>query len=433
MTVKRITTIILGAIVLLPLFVQAGYAADIAAVKEEESAMSIASPESKRESREKSGRKSSFASTWWADDLKVIPSVSIKESFNDNVYFTTTNRKSDWISIVSPGLELIRKTERIDAGISARFNGIYYIDQHELNSVDQFYRGKLRYALTEKLALGADAGFARDSQATREIDTTGIIFPIAVIRERKNFGLTGDWRINETTAAGMSYSYGKDRYDSVSFTNLESQVVGLNFTNYFNERTQGRVNFGYANYNMADSIEIADNYSGTIGVSRDFSNIWSVQIDTGTVYTHTSIHALPQDITSEGWGPMGQLTVAGKYEMTNLNLTLSRSVMPVSGTTGAANRTSLAFDIRHRFTYELSGYLTASYFINKSDPGQFSTAGIDQKTIQISMGPRYNFDKDMYLMATYTYSRVDYGQTNNTYADQHLVMLTFNIQHTFWE
>ena len=409
-----------------------GYAADaMTAGKEEESARSITSMESNRDSRENPGRKF-VASPAWKEEIKVTPSLIIQQAYNDNVYFTTANRKGDWTSTISPGLEFTDKTERLDASLSARFNGIYYVDQHDLNAVDQFYRGTLRYSLSEKLTVGAEAGFIRDSQATREIDTTGIIFPMAVIRERQNYGFTGDWHINETTTTGISYNYGKDRYDQANFTDLESQTVGLNFIKYFDERIQGRINLGYANYSLGASLVTIDNYNSTIGFSRDFSNIWSVLIDVGAVYTHSSFNVLAPERTNEEWGPMGQLTIACKYEKTNGSLTLTRSVTPVSGVTGAANRTSLGLNVNHRFTYEFSGYLTATYFINKSDPGEFSTTGIDQNTIQVSLGPRYNFNKDIFLTASYTYSRVDYGQTS-TYADQHLAMLTLNIQHTFFE
>lgn len=427
---KKISTIILGAIVLIPLFIHStGYAASTqAAVKEEESeALSITSPYYIPGSREK------LFSAPGVDQIKFIPSMAIKEAYNDNIYMTTSDRKDDWISTISPGLEFTSKTERMNASLAARLNGIYYIDQHDLNAIDQSYQGKLRYALTEKLGLGGEAGFVRDSQSTREIDTTGIIFPTAVIRERQNYGITGDWRINETISTGISYKYGKDRYDRLPYVDQESQIVGLNFTTYLNELTQGRLNFGYANYRqVGSSVTTIDNYSGTIGISRDFSKIWSVLIDVGAVYTHNRFDVLTMEQTNNDWGPMGQISIACKYEKTSGSLTFNKSVMPVSGTAGAANRTSLGLNVSHKFTYELSGYLTTTYFINKSDPGQFSSTGIDQNTMQVSVGPRYDFNKDIYLTASYTYSRVDYGQTK-TYADQHLAMLTLNIQHKFFE
>jgi hypothetical protein len=372
------------------------------------------------------------------DEFKVVTSASLKEAYNDNVYFTTTGRKSDWVSTLSPAIELIDKTERFEGSLSARFNGIYYLDQTDLNAVDQFYRGKFRYALTNRLGLGAEAGYARDSQATREIDTTGVVFATPVNRERQNYGVSGDWRFTDTTLAALSYDYGKDRYDKSTFTDLESQRAGLNFLQNINPTTKGRLNLGYANYRVTGLT--LDSYSSTIGISRDFNNLWSILIDLGASYTRTRFNILTlgggglttQERTNEGWGPMGQIALAYKHERTNGSLTLNRSVMPVSGTAGSANRSSLSLDLRHKFTYELSGYVTASYFLNKSDPGEFSNTIIDQTTSQISIGPRYDFNKEMFLTATYTYSRTDYGQTKTT-ADQHLVMLMFNIQHAIIE
>ncbi len=425
MTGRKIKTFIPGLIIILMLLAMnsAGYAADIVApVKGEKSAPSM--------DAEESGRKL-FSAPEWADSLRLIPSLAITAGYNDNVYFATTDKKGDWFSLISPGLELIYRTERTEASLSARFNGSYYADQHEnLNDIDQFYKGKLRHALTERLGLGVEAGFSRDSSAARDINTTGTIFPSNVIRDRQNYIVSGDWRITGRTTAGVSYNYLNDHYNQPAYTDMSSHSVGLNFITALNETTKGRLNFGYSNYYMGGTT--LNNYSGTVGIDKSFNEIWSVLIDAGTVYTHTRYNILTQERTNGGWGPMGQVAIACKYEKTDGKLTLSRSVIPLSGYATTANNTSLVLDIRHRFTYELSGFLTAGYFINKSDPGEYANTGIDQNTITISIGPRYNFNKDISITPSYMYSRVDYKLTD-TYADRHLVMLTLNLQYTFWE
>ncbi len=56
--------------------------------------------------------------------------------------------------------------------------------------------------------------------------------------------------------------------------------------------TKGMVNFDYAHYissvNLVDSLDsesTVDNYSATIGMSRAFSELWSVQANAGGRYT----------------------------------------------------------------------------------------------------------------------------------------------------
>ena len=369
------------------------------------------------------------------DALKLTPSVKFTQTYNDNVYFTVTDRKQDWISTLSPGMELASQSERMNAGLSVNFNGIYYADQHELNAVDQFYRGKLRYAITDRLALGTEAGYSQDSQANREIDTTGIVFPVAVNRENNNYGASGEWQATEKSLVALSYRYQNERYDKSTYTDSSSHAAAAGLIYLLSPVTKGRLNFDYTKYRVTNAT--VNSYMGSIGVSRDVNKLWSVLVDVGANYTQTSfvvdgITSATGEQTNTGWGPAGQITVAYKHESTNASFMMNKSVKPVSGAAGAVNRTSVGLDVRHKFTYELSGYLTANYFINKSDPGEFSNIVTDQNTIQVSLGPRYDFSRDMFLKASYTYARVDYKQTN-TFADQHLVMLTFYIQHALFE
>lgn len=372
-----------------------------------------------------------FSVPAWVSDIKIRSFLTVKEEYNDNVNFTVADRKSDWISYISPGLELFKKTERMDAVLSASLNGIYYIDQHDLNAWDQFYNGKFHYTLNEKLGVGGSAGFTRDSQPTRDIETTGVIFPEGVIRERQNYSATGDWRMTEQSTAGFFYNYAKDRYNQSTSSDLESQTVGFNLTNSFNETTSGTLNFSYV-HNLQTATTM-DNYNSTIGINKVISNTWSILVNAGVVYTHSQYTNLISEQTNNDWGPMGQVGITYNHdENTSGNLTISRSVTPVTGTTSSSNRTSFVISMRRQFTSEWSGNISGAYIINKSDPGEFSNTGVDQNTTTASIGSRYNFNKDIFLMASYTYQRIDYRQTD-TNAEQHLVMLTLNIQYTFFE
>jgi predicted porin len=370
------------------------------------------------------------------DEFKVIPSATISEKYNDNVFYTTSDRKGDWVTTLSPGLEVINRTERIDANLKARVDAIHYADQNDLNAIDQFYSGKFRYALTDRFGLSAEAGYARDSQPDRELTDTGLVFT-NVRRERQNYGLSGDWLITDRTLTSLSYKYGKDHYDSPLFLDLDYQDVGLGFSHDITPTLKGQMFFGYDYYHVPGTT--VDNYTVTIGLSRDLAELWKISIGAGPRYTRThfdvlSLSGMTEEKVNNSWGWVGQASLIYKGEKASGNLTAAQSILPVSGTTGsgAAKRQSLGLDVWYRFIYELRGVVTASYFINKSDAGEFSSTVIDEKTIQVSPGLRYEFNRDTALEARYTYSRTDYGQDNTT-ADRHIVMVSFSIQHALLE
>jgi len=375
------------------------------------------------------------------DEFRLVPSATLKEQYNDNVFYTITDRKSDWVTTLSPALELINKTEKLDVGLQARVDLLYFNEQTDLNAVDQFYKGKLYYSPTNRLRLGAEAGYARDSQPDRDIETTGLVLT-AIKRERKTFGVSGDWRITDTTLTALSYKYDRDRYDRL-YADIESQYVDLNVSRDIYPDTKGRLNVGYARFYVPGS-STTDNYTGTVGISYAFHELWTFLIDAGPRYTRTHFNVPTLYLTPSGYavgieermndgsGWVGQVAMTYKGERASGSLAAARNIMPASGTTGAASRNSLTLDIRYRFIYELSAFVRAYYFTNKSNPGEFSSRAIDETTTQVVPGLRYEFTRDIALEASYTYSKTKYEQTD-TSAERNSFLVSFRIQHALLE
>jgi opacity protein-like surface antigen len=126
------------------------------------------------------------------------------------------------------------------------------------------------------------------------------------------------------------------------------------------------------------------------------------------------------------------LVLAYQDNFTTGNVTVKKDIMPASGRNGAADRTVVAFDLRQRFTYELQGFVTGGYYLNKSDPGEYAIYEIDERTMRGGAGLRYEFTRDMYLEASYEYIKTQY-RSSDTQADRNLCLLRFFMQHAFFE
>ena len=110
-----------------------------------------------------------------ADQTELTPSVNLKGQYNDNIFFDRRDEKSDYLAVITPGLEFMDKTERLDARLSAALPIYTYADYDELNSIDQNLKGSLRYLLTTRLSTSLNAGYIKDSQPDREITETGLV------------------------------------------------------------------------------------------------------------------------------------------------------------------------------------------------------------------------------------------------------------------
>lgn len=381
----------------------------------------------------------------WGNEFRLVPSISVREEYNDNILFLTDDIRKDFITTISPSLEIVNNTEKLETDLLARLNRFDYADNREFSATDQLYNGKFRYHATPLINISAEAGYVRDSQPDRDIQTSGIILT-TVTRNRYNASLSADYQFSEKTAVGVSYAFGRDDYESMRYTDDVSHDVNAGLVydmgQYF-QRVKGRVNMGYSDYVFSDSR--IDSVMGTVGFSRDFSEKGSIQIDGGIRHTWSEFSTyqlwpvFPPFIyervkvkqNNYDWGWVGNVSLNYKGELGNGNLTYSRDITPASGLNGAVERNALILSTQYRMTYEFSILFSAGYYTNKSDAGQFSTQAIDERTIRVSPGVRYEFSKNIYIESSYDYTAVDYLESN-TSANRNLLSIRLYIQHPIW-
>jgi hypothetical protein len=386
------------------------------------------------------------------DEFKLTPSLAVKEEYNDNILYTQTNTRKDFISTISPGLSLTDRTERMDIYLSGRLDHRLYSSHNDLNATDQYYESTGKYALTPKLNLSGKALYSRDSRPDSDLETTGLSLLTNVTRNRQNYAISSDYLLSEKTMATFSYDYLNDTYDAVLYNDLESHTFNLGFVRDMSnilESTKARMNMGYAKYNMP-GINI-DNYEATIGIDRAFNEKWNLLFDGGARYTISEtrfttlelVQPLPplpffslvpveKTERNRGWGMVGQLALTYKGERDSGNLSVVHDISPASGHSGSTERTSFAFYVSRRFSYELYGTLSGGYYINKSKTGEYSTQKIDENMMRISPGIRYEFDKDKAIEASYTYNKTKYN-VRNTEAQRNTFFVRYRIQHHLFE
>jgi hypothetical protein len=377
-----------------------------------------------------------------ADEFRVVPSLAIKEERNDNILFSTDNKLRSWITTVSPGLELVNRTEKVDLALSGRVDIARYHDEPDYDREDQYYRGRLGYTFGPRTSIQAEGGWSRDYRPDRDVIATGIILG-NYRRDRTTGGLSGNWAVTERLAAGMSYFYENDNYDDPTISDMEGHNVSLGFYHALGLVTKGRFNVGYSGYRYTGS-DVNGAWS-TVGIEHTFHELWTVIADVGGRFTRTEYQAtelvfvppfflvpVTRDVTSEDWGGVGKLTVNYRGETNNMALSASHDLATASGRNSPVQRTAFIFDIRHRLTYEFSAAFSTGYYINRASAGQFGADSIDEETFRASPSLRYAFTKDMFLELLYDYVATRYKNTG-TDADRNLVFLRFFVQYPLFE
>ena len=376
------------------------------------------------------GDKTTFFTRW-----NLIGSLSIKEEYNDNLYFGDDeegDKVDDFLTTISPGLELSRTTDRVQLRLIGTLDRRIYMSESDLDATDQSYLASVRYVVTPKFSLAGQAGFTKDSSPDRDLETSGLVQGTSK-REQWHLGLSTEHQITESMSATLSYAYSKDRDKSEDDNDSESNGVTLLLASnleYFIQESKGRLTLGYNRNRYSDSKD--DSYKMMLGFSKTLSETWRFVADAGVRYTRTREDAAlyASDENSNDWGFVGQTELSWQGEKTDVTFSLSRDLLPASGRDASTDRTSLGISMTRQFTAECSGFLSGGYYRNRSVEEDTADDEVDEDTLYGSAGLRYAFTPDLGIEASYNYSMIEYN-TRDTDADRNLFMVRVYAQHAF--
>lgn len=367
-----------------------------------------------------------------ADGYRLIPSISVREEYNDNVFFVSDqdSNTDDFITTISPRLKFEQKTERLAAQVLGRVDFLLYGQNDDLNTEDQFYNGDINYQLTSRLTTNAEAGYIRDSRRDRDIETTGLVLNNSK-RDRQHYNLGAEYDLTDISSTGLSYTYDQDDYDDERLIDFESHNASFNFVRDLSEfvpRTSGHVNLGYTQFDFNDS-EI-DTSSFTLGATYQLTELSSVIVDIGGNYYESTFDSI--DTEDEDWLPTGKVSLIYRGERTNVDLGLVQDIQAASGREGVTNRTVLQIDVGRRVTEELRLGIAAGYYWNKADEGELAIRNIDEQTFRVQPSVRYEITKNLSLETAYRYVKID-DKDNNLDRTRNLVFLRFSMQYPLFE
>ncbi len=437
-----------------------------------------------------------YPSLVWGNEFRIAPSISFNNTYNSNILISANEIKRDFVTTLSPGVEMVNRTGRLNTDLSVQFDRLDYADNRNLSATNQMYNGKFRYLAMPKLSISAEAGYMRNANPTLGTGsgsgiTPGTVVPIvtwpdspqspdsgqsgsgptppgnpspgaagpmvAVPLNRVTSSLSAHIPVTEKAETVLSYNYGRDYYEDRKYHNGISHDIDAGFVYDLGQHlsnVKGRFNTGYSYYYLPDSRN--NSIMGTVGLSWDFREVWRIITDGGIRRTWSEVYmtklvpygssaylAVRERLNNDGWGGVGKVSLNYRGEYVNGDLTFNRDLTLASGLNGAAERTALTLSIRHRLMYELYVLLTTGYDAFKSDPSSFSAYIINQQTFFINQGIRYEFSKDRGVEASYSYTRVDgtasdsgasaEAATLNTDEDRHMFSFRLYIQHPFLE
>jgi hypothetical protein len=380
----------------------------------------------------------------WSGEFRLVPSVKVQEKYDDNIWYSADESKeSDFISTITPGVEFKIEDPRLAASLKASLAGISYVDNTELNAVDQFLAAGLSYMFTQRLRSQVNLKFTQDSQRDRDIEETGLPILSTSARERLQYDVAGNYTFSEKTSLNLSYGFSKDRYENTALTGFQSHAFGLGLNHDLSQYVPelvGMLNFSTMRYDYP-SVDV-QNTSITMGASWQYSEKVNLSGGIGPRFSNTKFEVpvtlfgfptgrLRTEII-EGQGIDGSVSCTYQGLFTRGVLSLSRNLDQASGRSGATERTATGLNISRRLTEEISVGFKSSYYVNKSDQRELATQGINTRTWQVQ--PRINcqVSHNLALQASYGYWSINEnpGDVKRT---KNMVFLELRYEYPFFE
>ncbi|MFH2093439.1 MAG: hypothetical protein ABIJ31_13860 [Pseudomonadota bacterium] len=383
---------------------------------------------------------------------KLIPSISVREEYNDNVLLTQTNEKKSLITVVAGGIYVEKLLERLESRADINIKKLMYKGFHELDSVDKDLSIGLDYRMTERLTLGASGSWATDSTRGNDIDTTGLA--LTGDRDSKNVSLSSGYLITEINRINLSLDIGRTSIKAVSEDEKDQTVrLSLDYSHNLSkiwENTTGFVGLSYLKYtsditdfNTGSFIvtdidkEYASNvWQATFGFSREMTERLTFSFQTGISYNDTQERLrqntiFGSELSLYDTDSLGSVLYVGiNYKGLNYDagFSVSRDVRDGAGTNGTAERTSASFELLWQFTDRFTATLKPACYLNQNERN--TSADLDELTISLQSGFRYKITDDISLAGGYRFTHID-DQQNDTSKQGNLVFFKVTKQFIY--
>lgn len=370
-----------------------------------------------------------------AADWQIEPNLGIAAEYNDNIFFSSELEENDWITTLSPGLDLSRDSERFEGELTGRLGIFHYLENEDLDDVDQEYAGRMSYRFSVRAQGSLLAGFMRDNRPDRDLEDTGLVQG-SEQRDRTYLEGSGLYQTSETGYADLSYRYENTEYEGPEFA--DSIIHIFNWQQYWigiagNRRFQPRFGLSYAHGDYETSS--VDTVSGTIGGRWELSErVWT-QADIGARYSRTDFDSValdPQGFivveeeTSRDWSSVVDLSAGYIAERSNLRFGFAHDLRNAPGRGGTVQRTELQCRLAHRFTEMLRTDVELRYIINSGEQGTVTVIETDNRTLRIQPSVFFDIHRNWTLEALYRFVVID-DQVTDARADQNVIFV-----RVFW-
>ena len=255
--------------------------------------------------------------------LELHPYLTLKETYSDNINFTATDEKHDYITTIIPGMRLKFpfRSHQLDLEYNAVLNE--YKKYDEENTTDHNANALLDFEFGRQLGLKLTEAYA-SAHEPRNVSTTG-----SNEKYKTNAaGISATYQMADMSKVQLDYTRSSWNFETSRFRDRDEDLIAAYIYYRFLPRTSVFLEYDYKNVNFetiseSDDLdnkvnsgflgltwEIAENSKGTIKGGYLWKNFdsqsgtdfetWTASIDLDHRFTdYTSIRLIGQRLVNE--------------------------------------------------------------------------------------------------------------------------------------
>lgn len=283
----------------------------------------------------------------------VTPSLSVSETYDDNIFLTSAQQQDDFISRFTPGLKAGYQSEPFTLLGSYSFRSAIYADHPSLDTPTESQLGslELKYRPTEVLTLGFDGAYSRTSIAS-ELNQPNPALPFIPVQATAGILTTRvattfyslmpsiGYRFDPLTRGSASYDYVVYEGGGIA-TTAEDVVLGLDRD--ITLRDTGLLKAYYRHFETETSGPFAsstgsgsqDSYAVTLGWKHRFTEQLDATVEAGPRISEGT------GIAGETVGAEANAAVNWRFQLGTASLGYSRTELTAAGVGGVLRAESV--------------------------------------------------------------------------------------------
>ncbi len=377
-----------------------------------------------------------------AEQITLIPLVDVTGGYDDNVYYTRTDREADYVATVKPGFILDYDSELFNIRSRGSVDFLRYLHNSTLNRENYYAYFDGGVNLTERWNLRGNFSFINDTTLDSQLQETGIV-TFRTDRKRYDGGGQLSYQLTDVSNTGLGYNHQSTRYGSVMYENYDYDYGRLFWDYRFNDGLDLFTVLPYFGY-WRSNVSTVKNSGLSFGLSHRFSETLTLDAFLGARYTQTErIYTKPTIVfdpgtgsfrvqnqelkaTDSNWGGTANIELKKMWTLSSVTLGYNHDLTYSSSIGDDAepvNVDRIFCSVTYRLTSRFKLGFSGSFYISESA----STFGNrDTRYMELAPSLDYEITRNYALRLVYNYSR-QFNKRLDTDPDQdrNRVWLTF--------